>query len=549
MPDSKSHPTSSTSHIQSPISHIPHPTSQKSILITGGAGFIGSNFIPYFLEKYPNYHIVNLDLLTYAGNLDNLKEIDEIIQTTTSQPQNPIPNIPHPKSHPQYPTSQIPSPTSQIPYPIPHIQTPRYTFIKGNICNRELVEYIFETFDIHGVIHFAAESHVDNSITNPNVFVETNINGTFTLLDVAYKHWMEAPFQYKEKYMTAGDGEKDMGYGEKDMEDGERDMGYRGKDIENHIQTTTSKQPHPNNHSTSNIQHPTFDEIAPRFHHISTDEVYGTLGETGLFTETTPYAPNSPYSASKAAAELALQAYAGTFFERAGRPLWASVRAGNVIGGGDWAEDRIIPDAARALARGQPVKVRNPVHVRPWQHVLDALYGYLLVAASLLASRRDLQGAWNFGPDHNAERTVEDLVETFLSAWGEGSWEAASEGVTAPETGKLVLDSAKAGRLLQWTPQWPFEEAVGRTARWYRDFYGKKGAALELCRRDIHHFTTAVACFRQLAAIALGAAGGEGRDGCGGVRFPAGLRGGDALVSKRAGCVLRREDRRTMPQP
>ncbi len=227
--------------------------------------------------------------------------------------------------------------------------------------------------------------------------------------------------------------------------------------------------------------------------HVSSDKCYRTNPSGGPYGEDDPLGGDEPYSASKAAAELALQAYAGTFFERAGRPLWASVRAGNVIGGGDWAEDRIIPDAARALARGQPVKVRNPVHVRPWQHVLDALYGYLLVAASLLASRRDLQGAWNFGPDHNAERTVEDLVKTFLSAWGEGSWEAASEGVSAPETGKLVLDSAKAGRLLQWTPQWPFEEAVGRTARWYRDFYGKKGAALELCRRDIHHFTTAVA--------------------------------------------------------
>jgi len=127
-----------------------------NILVTGGAGFIGSNFIPYFLKKYEDYKIINLDLLTYAGNLENLTEVE---------------------NH------------------------PRYKFIKGDICNRELVEFIFNEYDIQGVIHFAAESHVDNSIKNPGVFVETNVNGTFILLDVAYKHWMEKPFKYKEKYL------------------------------------------------------------------------------------------------------------------------------------------------------------------------------------------------------------------------------------------------------------------------------------------------------------------------------------------------------------
>ncbi len=112
---------------------------RKSILLTGTAGFIGSNFVPYFLEKYPGYHIINLDLLTYAGNLENLKEIEE---------------------------------------------HDRYTFVNGDICDRELIESLFETHDIRGVIHFAAESHVDNSIKNPGVFIETNINGTFTLVDV-----------------------------------------------------------------------------------------------------------------------------------------------------------------------------------------------------------------------------------------------------------------------------------------------------------------------------------------------------------------------------
>ena len=129
--------------------------SKKHILVTGCAGFIGSNFVPYFLEQHPDYHLVNLDLLTYAGNLDNLSEVEN---------------------------------------------SERYTFVQGDICDRALVESIFEDYDIRGVIHFAAESHVDNSIKNPGVFIETNVNGTFTLIDVAYKYWMEKPFVLLEGY-------------------------------------------------------------------------------------------------------------------------------------------------------------------------------------------------------------------------------------------------------------------------------------------------------------------------------------------------------------
>ncbi len=126
--------------------------SNKSILVTGCAGFIGSNFVSYFLEKYKEYNLINFDLLTYAGDLENLKECE---------------------NH------------------------SRYKFIQGDICNRELVEFLFKEYDIKGVIHFAAESHVDNSIKNPGVFVETNVNGTYTLVDVAKKYWMEKPFVIK----------------------------------------------------------------------------------------------------------------------------------------------------------------------------------------------------------------------------------------------------------------------------------------------------------------------------------------------------------------
>ena len=154
-------------------------------MITGGAGFIGNNFVPYFLGKYPNYRIINLDLLTYAGNLENLKEVDDILD--------------HSKLKIRPSEATTPQERGQNS----KLQNDRYYhFVKGDICNRELLEFIFEEYDIQGVIHFAAESHVDNSIKNPGVFVETNVNGTFTLLNVAYKHWMEGPFKYRKRYLN-----------------------------------------------------------------------------------------------------------------------------------------------------------------------------------------------------------------------------------------------------------------------------------------------------------------------------------------------------------
>ena len=180
----------------------------KSILVTGGAGFIGSNFVPYFCEKYAEYHVINLDKLTYAGDLANVAECEGM---------------------------------------------PNYTFVQGDICDEELIERLFTEYDIRGVIHFAAESHVDNSIKGPRAFMETNYMGTFTLIETARRHWMEGPGKFKPGYEDC------------------------------------------------------------RFHHISTDEVYGTLGETGFFAETTPYAPNSPYSASKASSDFIVRAYHHTY--------------------------------------------------------------------------------------------------------------------------------------------------------------------------------------------------------------------------------------------
>ncbi len=237
----------------------------KHILLTGTAGFIGSNFVPYFLEKYPEYHLVNLDLLTYAGDEANLKECEN---------------------------------------------NPRYTFIKGDICDRALVQEIFEKYDIEGVIHFAAESHVDNSIKNPGVFIETNVNGTYTLVDVAKNYWMKKPFTYHDKYKAC------------------------------------------------------------RFHHISTDEVYGTLGETGLFTEETPYAPNSPYSASKASSDMIVRSYHHTF----GLNTVITNCSNNY--GPKQHDEKLIPTIIRKALANESIPIYGDgKNIRDWLYVLDHCTG------------------------------------------------------------------------------------------------------------------------------------------------------------------------------
>ena len=241
----------------------------ENILVTGGAGFIGANFLSYFINKYENYKLINLDLLTYAGSLDNLKEIEG---------------------------------------------NSRYEFIKGDICNRDLIESIFEKYDIRGVIHFAAESHVDNSITDPEAFIRTNVNGTFTLIDVAKQYWMNNPFQYKEEY----------------------------KDC--------------------------------RFHHISTDEVYGTLGETGLFTEETPYAPNSPYSASKASSDMIVRSYFHTY----GMNVVTTNCSNNY--GPKQHNEKLIPTIIRKALAGEQIPIYGDgKNIRDWLYVLDHCKGIDLV--------------------------------------------------------------------------------------------------------------------------------------------------------------------------
>ena len=244
-------------------------TNKKSILITGGSGFIGSNFIPYFLELNPQYTLINLDALTYAGEEQNLDEV---------------------KSN------------------------DKYNFIKGDICDRELVQKIFIDFDIRGVIHFAAESHVDNSIHNPDAFIKTNINGTFTLLDTARHYWMSAPFLPKEGYEDC------------------------------------------------------------RFHHISTDEVYGSLGDTGLFSEETPYAPNSPYSASKASSDMLVRSYFHTYGMNV-----VTTNCSNNYGPKQHSEKLIPTIIQKALANDKIPIYGDGKNIRDWLYVLDHCVGVALV--------------------------------------------------------------------------------------------------------------------------------------------------------------------------
>lgn len=337
----------------------------KTILLTGCAGFIGSNFVPYFLEKYPNYNLVNLDLLTYAGDLRNLKEIE---------------------GH------------------------PRYRFIKGDICNRELVEYIFSEFDIKGVIHFAAESHVDNSIKDPELFIKTNVNGTFTLLDVAYKHWMEKPFNYKEEYSGC------------------------------------------------------------RFHHISTDEVYGTLSEDpkDLFTETTPYAPNSPYSSSKASSDMLVRAYRETY----GLNTLITNCSNNY--GPKQHDEKLIPTVIKNALNKKPIPIYGDgKNIRDWLYVLDHCKGIDLAFHKGKAGE-----VYNIGGRN--ERTNLQIVSAICKILDEKapqpnfSYESLITFVEdrAGHDRRYAIDATKLENELGWKADENFDSGIIKTVQWYLEKYG-----------------------------------------------------------------------------
>jgi CDP-glucose 4,6-dehydratase len=225
---------------------------------------------------------------------------------------------------------------------------------------------------------------------------------------------------------------------------------------------------------------------------ITTDKVYDPLLSSPPFTEDAPLGGHDPYSSSKAAAEIATDSYARAFFAPAGVPV-VRLRSGNVIGGGDWAPDRLVPDLVRAVRDKRPVELRHPRSVRPWQHVLEPLHGYLL---AIVAAGRSADGApllsraWNFGPHERQLRSVAEVADLFHRDIGDGAWRQApvapAEG-TWKETEILALDSSRAARELGWVSRWDFSRSVAATAAWYRDYLaGKDAEALSI--RDIEAY-------------------------------------------------------------
>ena len=309
------------------------------VLVTGGCGFIGSNFIRYLLETDPHSSVVNFDLLTYAGNLANLKEVES---------------------------------------------DPRYCFVKGDIGDREAVR-VAVSAGVSGIINFAAESHVDRSIHDSGPFVRTNVLGTQVLLDVARE------FQ------------------------------------------------------------------APRFLQVSTDEVYGSLGPSGLFTEDTPLAPNSPYAASKAAADLLVRSYVHTFHLPA-----VITRCSNNYGPYQFPE-KIIPLFIANLLRNEPVPVYGDgLNVRDWIHVRDHC-----AALDLVWRKGRVGEVYNVGG--RSERTNLELTRALLKAVGKPESFIRYVKDRPGHDRRYAIDSAKIERELGWQPKVPFEEGLQQTVRWYQD--------------------------------------------------------------------------------
>lgn len=330
----------------------------KNILLTGCSGFIGSNFLPYFIEKYNDYHLVNLDLLTYAGDKNNLVEIE---------------------NH------------------------ERYTFIHGDINDRDLVQSLFEKYNFDGVIHFAAESHVDNSIKNPGVFIQTNVNGTFILLDVAFKSWMDKPFQFK-----------------------------LGKELS-------------------------------RFHHISTDEVYGTLGETGLFSEDTPYAPNSPYSASKAASDMIVRSYHHTY----GMNTVITNCSNNY--GPKQHDEKLIPTVIRKALSGEHIPIYGDgKNIRDWLYVLDHCKGIDLVFHQGISGEVYNIGGRNERNNNYIASKICELLDK-LKPKLTGSYQDQISYVEdrAGHDKRYAIDATKIETELGWRADENFETGILKTIEWY----------------------------------------------------------------------------------
>ncbi|MCU0608945.1 MAG: dTDP-glucose 4,6-dehydratase [Chitinispirillaceae bacterium] len=330
----------------------------KKLLVTGGAGFIGSNFIHYVLKKHADIHVVNLDALTYAGNPDNLKELTGTL---------------------------------------------RYSFIQGDITDSTLLKTLFTEHDFAGVVHFAAESHVDRSITGPDAFVQTNVVGTHALLMAARSAW-------------------------------------EGKLAEK------------------------------RFLHVSTDEVYGSLGPKGLFTEQTPLAPNSPYSASKAGSDLLVRSY----FETFGFP-GIITRCSNNYGPYQFPEKLIPLMITNALA-GIPLPVYGDgMNVRDWLYVGDHCS-----ALDTVFNKGKCGEVYNIGG--NNEKPNIFIVKTVLAELGKPESLISYVKDRLGHDRRYAIDSSKLQRELGWSPAVSFEQGIRQTIRWYLD----NAAWLENLKKRAH---------------------------------------------------------------
>jgi CDP-glucose 4,6-dehydratase len=220
----------------------------------------------------------------------------------------------------------------------------------------------------------------------------------------------------------------------------------------------------------------------------TTDKCYENREWPWPYREIDPLGGHDPYSASKACTEILAASWRSSFAASPERPIAiATARAGNVIGGGDWAPDRLVPDAVRAFSDGKPLALRNPGATRPWQHVLDALCGYLLLAERLHADGGRFAEAWNFGPDSGAERSVSAVLETLVRFWGDGACQQGDHASGPHEANRLALDSSKARQHLGWQPRLGFEPAIAMTARWYRRHRLGPPAA-ELIAADIQSY-------------------------------------------------------------
>jgi len=339
--------------------------SNKSVLVTGGAGFIGSNFLNYVVEKYPKTSFVCLDSVTYAGDVENLNKIRK---------------------------------------------AKNFTFVHGDICDRSLVERVFHHYYIHDVIHFAAESHVDNSITNPDVFIETNVKGTFTLLDVAYKKWMQKPFESKTEFEKS------------------------------------------------------------RFLHVSTDEVYGSLGKTGLFTEETPYAPNSPYSASKASSDFIVRSYFHTY----GMNTVITNCSNNY--GPFQHDEKLIPTVIRKALNEENIPIYGDgKNIRDWLYVLDHCVGIEKAFNEGKAGEVYNIGGKNERDNNYIATKICEILDE-LKPLPSKSYKDLITYVEdrAGHDFRYAIDASKIENELNWEAQENFESGILKTVQWYVNKYSNK---------------------------------------------------------------------------